>query len=96
MPEKMPRTVKYAWALLLSLAVAAVAVTEKDSPWQPLLNSIIDAFQLQMRADPPPLPGAAQIPARLGPLNLPPWKEIFPAAPTRRPVAAPDVAATDE
>jgi hypothetical protein len=92
----MPRAAKYAWALLLSLAVASVAVTEKDSPWQPLLNSLIDAFQLQMRADPQPLPGAGQIPARLGPLNLPPWKEVFPAAPTVRPVAPPDVAATDE
>lgn len=95
MPEKMPRPVKYAWALLLSLAVAAVAVTEKDSPWQPLLNTLIDALQLQMRADPPPLPGASQIPARLGPLNFPARQEVLPAAPPGRTVAPPDMAATD-
>ena len=96
MPEKMPRTFKYAWALLLSLSVGAIAVTEKGSPWQPMLNTLIDALQLQMRGDTPALPGAGQIPARLGPLNLPPWEKVFPAAPTRRPVAPPDVATTDE
>jgi hypothetical protein len=96
MPDKAPRTIKYAWAVLLSLAVGAIAATEKDSPWQPLLNSLVDAFQSEMRADPPPLPGAGQIPTRLGPLNLPPWEKIFPTAPPRRPVAPPDVATTDK
>jgi hypothetical protein len=91
----MPRAAKYAWALLLSLAVAAVAVTEKDSPWQPLLNTLIDAFQLQMRADPPPLPGAGQIPAGTRPFNLPAREEVPPTAPPGGAVAPPDVAAAD-
>lgn len=96
MPEKMPRTVKYAWALLLSLSVGAIAVTEKGSPWQPLLNSLIDALQLQMRGDSPALPGTGQIPTRLGPLNLPPWEKVLPTAPPVRAVAPPDVAPTDK
>jgi hypothetical protein len=96
MPEKAPRTIKYAWALLLSLSVGAIVVTEKGSPWQPLLNTLIDALQSQMRADPQPLPGAGQIPARLGPLNLPTWEKVLPATPTSGPVAPPNVATTDK
>lgn len=91
-----PRSIKYAWALLLSLAVGAIAVTEKDSPWQPLLNSVIDALQLNMRADPAPSPGAGQIPTRLGTFNLPPWEKIFPAAPNRNAPTPPDMAAADK
>ena len=96
MSEKLPRTVKYAWALLLSLSVGAIAVTEKGSPLQPLLNSLIDALQLQMLGDTPQLPSAGQIPTSLGTLNLPPWEKIFPAASPRRPVTPPDVAPTDK
>jgi hypothetical protein len=96
MPEKMPRTVKYAWALLLSLSVGAIAVTEKGSPWQPLIHSLIDALQLQMRGDTPALPGTGQIPTRLGPLNFPTREEVGPTAPTVGPVAPPDMAAADK
>jgi hypothetical protein len=92
----MPRSLKYTWALLLSLMVAAVAVTEKDSPWQPLLNTLIDVIQFQMRADPPPLPGAGQIPATLGPLNFPTREKVGPGAPPVRPVTSPDMATADK
>lgn len=96
MPEKAPRTIKYAWALLLSLSVGALAVTEKGSPWHPIINSLIDAMQIHMQIQTPTLPGAGQIPARLGPFNFPAREEVLPAAPSVRAVAPPDVAATDK
>ena len=96
MPEKAPRTIKYAWALLLSLSVGALAVTEKGSPWHPLINSLIDAMQIKIQTQTPTLPGAGQIPAHLGPLNFPAREEVLPAAPTVRTIAPPNVASTDE
>lgn len=95
MPNNLPRTVKYAWALLLSLSVAVVAVTEKDSPWQPLINSLIDALQLHMKAEPQPLPGAGQVPAGAGPLHLPAREKVPPAAAPSGAITPPDVAAAD-
>lgn len=92
MPEKLPRGIKYAWALVLSLTVTVIAVSEKDSPWQPLLNALIDAIQLQMRADPPALPGAGEIPTGPGPLHFPTRQKVSPAAAPVSAIAPPDMA----
>ena len=59
--KKAPRHLKYAWAALLSLAVGALALTDKESPLLPLLNQLIDVMQEQQRGQPSPAAGAARM-----------------------------------
>lgn len=91
--EKGRKAVKYSWALLLSLAVAGLALTERESPWAPLLNGLIDLLQQQhQQQGRPGLPAAGQIPTSTGPLNFPSRQKVQPAAAHGPAVAAPDVA----
>lgn len=88
-----PRSVaKYGWAAVLSLAVAGLALTEKDSPWGPLLNGLIDLMQQQQQNSRPALPAASQVPTSTGPLHLPTGKKVEPATAPGFAAAAPNVA----
>ena len=87
--QKAPRFLKYFWACSLTLAVAAVALTEKGSPWLPLLNTVIDLLQYHGN---PGLPGAGDIPAGAGPFYLPTGQKVEPTAPPRPPRTSPDMA----
>jgi hypothetical protein len=95
MPEKMPRSVKYTWAALLSVAVGALTVSDRGSVWRPVLHHLIDAIQREMDNGMQPLPGAGHIPAGTGPLNLPPREEVLPAAPDFSTTTPSDMATGD-
>jgi len=90
--ESNKKALKYSWALLLSLAVAGLALTERDSPWGPLLNGLIDLLQHQQQNGRPALPAGGQIPTSTRPLHLPAGQKVEPAAPAGLAVAVPDVA----
>jgi hypothetical protein len=92
MPKKMPRPMKYAWALLLSVAVGTLTLTERGSPWQQVLNGLIDALQHQLGGELRSLPGAGEIPASPGPLNFPTRQEVTPGTTNSPAIAAPDMA----
>lgn len=88
------RLAKYFWALLLSLSVAGLTLSNKDSAWAPVINALIDILQQQtFRTGSPGLPGAGQIPTGTGSLNLPSGEKIQPAAPPVGSVTTSDVTA---
>lgn len=94
----MKSTAKYLWAALLSLSVAGLALTERDSALRPLLNGVIDLIQQQYRNDAPKdtikktlLRLTGQVPASPGPLNFPARQKIEPAAPNGPAIAPADV-----
>lgn len=91
MPNQGKQAAKYLWAALLSLSVAGLALTEKDSAWAPLLNGLIDLWQHQHRGV-EGLPAGGEIPASPGALNFPARQEVEPAAAHGPAVASPDVA----
>jgi hypothetical protein len=95
MPEKMPRSVKYTWAALLSVAVGALTVSDRGSAWMPVLHHLIDAIQREMDNGMQPLPGASHIPAGTVPLNLPSREEVLPAATDTGATTPTDMAAGD-
>lgn len=92
MPDKCSRPMKYAWALALTGTVAAMAVTERGSPANLLLNTLIDAIQLELQGPGPQLPGTGEIPASPGPFDLPPLKEVQPGDPNSFAAGSGDVA----
>ena len=93
--KKATRPVKYTWALLLSLAVGALALTERDSPWAPLLNGLIDLLQQQERSA-PKSPPAGEIPAGSGAFHLPARQEVEPGASALPAIAPGNVAAAHQ
>lgn len=93
------KTIKYAWAALLSLSVAGLALTDGNSAWRPLLNGLIDLLQQQHQPEgtnnEAPLKRllrTGQIPAGPGALNFPPREKVQPAATNGPAVATPHMA----
>jgi len=71
MNNRSPRFIKWGWALGLSASVGMLLMSERNGPWAPVLNMLIDAMQQQLHPDAPKLPGTSEIPAGAGPLNFP-------------------------
>lgn len=46
-PSPMPRSVKYAWGIGLTVLVALSMVVDRSSPFMPLIHRAIDALQIQ-------------------------------------------------
>ena len=87
MSNRSPRVLKWGWALGLSASVGMLLMSDRNSPWFPVLNLLIDSIQQQSPPPSPQLPGTGQIPTGSWPFNLPALKKVFPGA-------APGAAAT--
>lgn len=44
---QMPRTVKYAWGVVVTILLGLSLVLDRGNPWLPLLNRAIDLMQEQ-------------------------------------------------
>ena len=87
MNNRSPRVLKWGWALGLSASVGMLLMSERNGPWAPVLNMLIDTMQQHLSPTNQQLPGTGQIPTGSWPFNLPSLKKVFPGA-------APGAAAT--
>ncbi len=79
-PNTTKKRLKYAWAALLSLSVATLALTERESPWLPLVNQLVDFMQLHYQQGTPNQPAPAQSPAATGREVLQQLRNAVPGA----------------
>ena len=96
MNNRSPRVLKWGWALGLSASVGMLLMSERNGPWSPVLNMLIDTIQQQLAPSHPQLPGTGQIPAGPWPFNLPALKKVFPAAAPGSAATAPDMAPANQ
>jgi hypothetical protein len=80
MSNRSPRVLKWGWALGLSASVGMLLMSERNGPWAPVLNMLIDTMQQHLAPTYQQLPVTGQIPAGSWPFNLPALKKVFPAA----------------
>lgn len=48
MNNRSPRVLKWGWALALSASVGMLLMSDRNSPWTPVLNMLIDSIQQQL------------------------------------------------
>lgn len=96
MSNRSPRVLKWGWALGLSASVGMLLMSERNGPWAPVLNMLIDTIQQQFTPAHPQLPGTGQIPTGSWPFNFPALKKIFPGAAPRATATSPDVAPANQ
>ena len=96
MTNRSPRALKWGWALGLSASVGMLLMSERNGPWAPVLNMLIDTIQQHFAPTYQQLPGTGQIPTGSGPLNFPSLKKVFPAAAPGSTATPPDVAPANQ
>ena len=50
--RKLPRGVKYAWGVGVTVLLASALLMDRQSPWLPLVNQAIDIIQQQSGPSP--------------------------------------------
>lgn len=96
MSNRSPRVLKWGWALGLSASVGMLMISDRNGPWAPVLNLLIDSIQQQFATPASQLPGTGQIPTGSWPFNLPALKKIFPTTSDGVPSTPADVAPANQ
>lgn len=96
MSNRSPRVLKWGWALGLSASVGMLLMSDRNSPWAPVLNMLIDTMQQHLSPTNQQLPGTSQIPTGSWPFNLPALKEVLPAAAPGSAATPPDMAPANQ
>ena len=98
-PGRLPRSIKYCWALALTVLVVlttALDLARPDNGATERLRPLMDRILFYLLAPPAgPSGRTGEIPAGPGSLNLPAWGPVPPAVVEPGPVPVPEVSPAD-